>query len=277
MTLATTSRTTSPSRARRGKPLAERAGAAEVRRADWIDLESWVAPGSVDLIYADPPFNTGSKRSGRAGTYADAFASTDAYIAWLRPRLAVALRVLKPMGSLLLHVDWRTSHRARVLLDELTGEACFVNHLVWAYGLGGSSARRFARKHDDILWYSRDPERCHFEPPRVAARSVRLRGKTKKMTDVLEVASINNMAAERTGYPTQKPLALLRLLVQACCPPGGLVCDPCCGSGTTLVAAAQSGRRGLGSDTSVRAVRVARARLARGAGGAGTRTGHERG
>ncbi|MFN0012800.1 MAG: DNA-methyltransferase [Phycisphaerales bacterium] len=235
--------------------------AAHVLQADWISIGSLAAPGTVDLVYADPPFNTGKARTGRSGRYADSWPTLDDYITWLRPRVAAAIRLLKPSGNLLLHVDWRTSHRARVLLDSLLGEDRFVNHLVWSYGLGGSSPRRFARKHDDILWYCIDPARAYFKPPRVPATSNRMRGQTKKMTDVLAVPSINNMAAERTGYPTQKPLALLDLLVRACCPPGGLVLDPCCGSGTTLVAAAASGRNALGCDTNAKAVALARKRL----------------
>ncbi len=237
------------------------ASTAHVVQADWISIGALAAPSTVDLVYADPPFNTGKAKSGRSGRYADSWATLDAYIAWLRPRVAAAVRLLKPSGNLLLHVDWHTSHRVRVLLDSLLGEDRFVNHLVWVYGLGGSSPRRFARKHDDILWYCIDPARSFFKPPRVAATSNRMRGQTKKMTDVLAVPSINNMAGERTGYPTQKPLALMDLLVRACCPTGGLVLDPCCGSGTTLVAAAASGRSALGCDTSARAVALARGRL----------------
>lgn len=237
------------------------AATAEIVCADWLALAATLAPASVDLLYADPPFNTGAAKTGRNGSYDDAFGSTAAYIAWLRERLAATLPALKPTGSVLLHVDWRTSHRVRVLLDELLGEDRFVNHLIWWYGLGGSSPRRFARKHDDILWYCIDPKRYWFEPPMVPATSRRMAGKLKKATDVLAIPSINNMAAERTGYPTQKPLALLELLVRACCPPGGTVLDPCCGSGTTVVAAVRTGRRGVGGDISEEAVRVARGRV----------------
>jgi DNA modification methylase len=168
---------------------------------------------------------------------------------------------MKPTGSVLLHVDWRTSHHARLLLDDLLGADRFVNHLVWSYGLGGSSPRRFARKHDDILFYAVDPERYHFEPPMVPATSNRMKGEMKKATDVLDIPAINNMAAERTGYPTQKPLRLLGMLVGACCPEGGLVVDPCCGSGTTLVAATRAGRRAAGCDANPEAVAIARERL----------------
>ncbi|MCW5765597.1 MAG: site-specific DNA-methyltransferase [Phycisphaeraceae bacterium] len=237
---------------------------AEFRHADWLDAAPHLPPRSIDLLYADPPFNTGSRRRGRAGSFDDAFGSNAAFILWLRARLAATIPALKPTANILLHVDWRTSHHVRLLLDELLGEDRFVNHLVWAYGLGGSSPRRFARKHDDILFYCLDPARHFFHPPRVPATSNRMRGRTKKATDVLAIPSINNMAAERVGYPTQKPLALLELLVSACCPPGGTVLDPCCGSGTTLVAAARLDRNAVGFDRSAAAVRLARRRLASG-------------
>lgn len=225
----------------------------------------------MDFLYADPPFNTGNaqvspangSKKGRAtdARYADSFGSGQDFIAWLRPRVEATIPLIKPTGLICLHVDWRTSHHVRLMLDELLGEDRFVNHLIWSYGLGGSSPRRFARKHDDLLLYCVDPEAYYFDPPRIPATSNRLRGKTKKMTDVLDIPAINNMAAERTGYPTQKPLALLDVLVRACCPPDGLVLDPCCGSGTTLAAALAAGRRAVGMDVSPEAVRIARARL----------------
>ncbi len=232
-----------------------------IARADWLDAVRTLEPHSVDLLYVDPPFNTGQPRRGDAGAFADRWPRPEAHLAWLRERLEASVAALRPTGSMLIHVDWRTSHRVRLLLDELMGEDRFVNHLIWRYGLGGSSPRRFARKHDDILFYCLDPERYWFEPPLVPATSRRMHGQMKKATDVLDVPSINNMASERVGWPTQKPVALLELLVGACCPPDGLVLDPCCGSGTTLVAALRLGRRGLGLDIDPRAVALASQRL----------------
>ncbi len=246
----------------------------DVERADWLDRGRSLPAASIDLLYADPPFNTGATRRappgaarvagrGTTGEYTDSWPDVGAWAAWLRARLEATLPALKPSAGLLLHIDWRTSHHARLLLDELLGPDRFVNELIWSYGLGGSSARRFARKHDTILYYCLDPARYWFEAPAVPATSRRLAGRTKKATDVLDIPAINNMAAERTGYPTQKPLALLEVLVRACCPPGGTVLDPCCGSGTTLVAAARAGRRAIGCDTSAEAVRIARERVTR--------------
>jgi DNA modification methylase len=234
-----------------------------VHCADWLAFVRTLARGSVDLVYADPPFNTGKTQSDRSGSFDDRFSSVDEHSEWLRERLGATIPALRQTGSVLVHVDWRTSHRVRCLLDELLGADHFVNHLVWSYGLGGSSARRFARKHDDILFYSIDPGRYYFEAPMVPATSARMKGRMKKSTDVVEIPSINNMAVERTGYPTQKPLALLELLVKACCPPGGCVLDPCCGSGTALVAAGANGRDAIGCDINPEAVAVARERLER--------------
>jgi site-specific DNA-methyltransferase (adenine-specific) len=235
---------------------------ASVRRVDWLEGARGLDAGGVDLVYADPPFNTGAARDDRGGRFEDRWDSIDAYLAWLGERLEATRPALRDTGSILVHVDWRTSHRVRVLLDDLLGPDRFVNHLVWRYGLGGSSARRFARKHDDILFYCVDPERYWFDPPRVPATSRRMAGRTKKATDVLDVPALNNMARERVGWPTQKPLALLRLLVGACCPPGGVVLDPCCGSGTTLVAALGLGRSAIGFDASAEAVALTERRIA---------------
>lgn len=255
-----------------------------LRHADWLTAAAGQDAQSIDLLYVDPPFNTGETQStppgaakagrGAVAAYADAWPDMTSYVAWLRERLKATKPALKPSANVLIHCDFRASHHIRLLLDELFGADRFVNHLIWSYGLGGSSPRRFARKHDDILFYCIDPAKYWFEPPMVDATSRRMRGQKKKATDVIQIEgdgemaadvikipSLNNMASERTGYPTQKPAALLEMLVRACCPPGGLVLDPCCGSGTTLIAALRSGRRAIGCDISEDAVNVARMRL----------------
>ncbi len=231
----------------------------DVRCGDCIDLFPSVASESVDFIYLDPPFNTGRTHRSKRGAFRDVFTGLDGYLEFLRPRLAQARRVLKPRGSVLVHCDWRSSHRVRMLLDEVFGSERFLNHLIWQYGLGGSSPRCFARKHDDLLWYARG-DAWHFTAPRVPALSRRMAGQTKKATDVLDIPSINNMSKERCGWPTQKPLALLEFLVAACCPDGGTVLDPFCGSGTTLVAARRLKRNAIGFDLSAKAVAIAKSR-----------------
>lgn len=245
-----------------------------LHHGDWLDVAGSLPASSVDLLYVDPPFNTGHKQRTppRAGqrpstltteaSYSDAFGASSQFMAFLTPRVAASLPLLKPTGNIVIHVDWRTSHHVRLMLDDLLGEKAFVNHLIWSYGLGGSSPRRFARKHDDLLVYSAKPDRGYFLAPRVPATSQRLAGKTKKMSDVLDIPSLNNMAHERTGYPTQKPLALLELLISALCPPAGCVFDPCLGSGTTIVAAAKLQRSAIGCDQNPEALSITKARLA---------------
>jgi DNA modification methylase len=253
---------------------------------DCLEILSSLPAGFADLAYLDPPFNTGRQHAAARAAYPDRWPDVDSYLAFLRPRLQAVHRALTPSGSILLHCDWRTVHHLRLLLDDLfgvdfngarpsgqsdgrsTGGAArgtsggggFVNHLIWVYGLGGSSRRRFARKHDDILFYARSAE-YHFDPPLVPATSNRMKGQMKKATDIIEIPAINNMASERVGHPTQKPLALLELLIGACCPKDGLVLDPFCGSGTSLVAARRLGRRALGIDINPDAVNIARSRL----------------
>ena len=215
------------------------------------------------MAYLDPPFGMGRRMEGRDGVaFEDPLDTPAEYIAFMRPRVEMVLGHLQDHGVILLHCDWRHVHHLRLMLDDLLGATAFVNHLVWHYGLGGSSPRRFARKHDDILFYAKGRD-YYFEPPLVPATSQRLKGQMKKATDVLDIPTINNMAHERTGWPTQKPLTLLRMLITACCPEGGLVLDPFCGSGTTVVAAAELNRRGVGIDASDEAITLARSRLVR--------------
>jgi hypothetical protein len=253
-------------------------------RGDNLDVLRTLAPrlgGKIDLVYLDPPFATGDvfavKPRGAAAdlaagpAYRDRFGATpDAYLRFMEPRLALVRELLAADGSLLLHCDFRASHLLGLLCDELfgrgdrgprKGEPGFRNEIVWCYGLGGSSPRFYPRKHDVILWYTKG-ERWTFTAPRTAATSARLKGRTKKRTDVFDdVPSLNNMARERTGYPTQKPLALLERFVLAHTRAGGFVADFFAGSGTTLVAAARHGRRWLGCDAGAAAVRVAERRL----------------
>jgi len=235
--------------------------AVRILQGDCLQSLADLDDGAADLVYMDPPFNTGHAKRAQGGAFADDWKDIDAYLSYMRPRIEQCRRVLHENGSILLHCDWRTVHHFRLMLDEFFGPRSHVNHLIWRYGLGGSSPRRFARKHDDILFHARS-DAYYFQAPRVPATSQRMKGQTKKATDVLDVPAINNMASERVDYPTQKPLALLRMLIEACCPPGGLVVDPFCGSGTTLVAAQMLDRRACGIDLSDEAVELARRRAA---------------
>ena len=249
-------------------------------------LRRHVEDESIDLVYLDPPFGTGVPRAGRDGaSYADALPSgIEGHVAWLRELLAECHRALRPSGSLFLHLDWRASHRARVVLDELFGEAAFRNEIIWRYGLGGGAPRdAFARKHDTILFYARSAAAVfHAERGPVTAamgakyahtdelgrryqwnhgRRYYLQG-GKRLDDVWELPALAPTARERVGWPTQKPLALLERILRAACEPGACVLDPCCCSGTALVAAAALDLRAVGGDRAAQAVELTASRLA---------------
>ena len=254
-------------------------------------------PESTGLVYVDPPFNTGRIRAGvrsrvtadaaasRAGFAGRRYATTqsesvaefidrfDDYLAWLKPRLEETRRVLATHGTLYFHVDPRESHYCKVLLDQVFGRECFLNEVIWAYDFGGRSKRRWAAKHDVILVYARDPAAYHFatdEVERLPYMAPKLQTPArvalgKLPTDVWWHTIVPTGARERTGYPAQKPLGILRRIVAASSRPGDLVLDWCAGSGTTGVAAEQLGRRYMLVDSSDRAVQIMHERLPRAA------------
>ncbi|HEY8740928.1 MAG TPA: site-specific DNA-methyltransferase [Candidatus Dormibacteraeota bacterium] len=247
---------------------------------------------SVDLIYVDPPFNTGvarrharvkttasadGTRTGFAGrryavttgpsrSFADAF---DDYTGWLEPRMIEAHRVLAADGSIYVHLDYREVHYCKVLLDRVFGRQNFINEVIWAYDFGGRGRRRWPAKHDNILFYARDAKNYVFNiddvdrepymaPGLVTAEKV-ARGKLP--TDTWWHTIVPTNGSERTGYPTQKPLGVVSRIVRASSPPGGTVLDFFCGSGTTAVAAHLAGRRFILVDSSDEAIAVTRRRL----------------
>lgn len=262
--------------------------------ADNLGVLRELPDGSVPLVYIDPPFNTGRPRKDRRqrsvrddngehlgfggrryrlesvaglGSYADAF---EDYLGFLEPRLVETRRVLSPDGSLFVHIDPRESHYVKVLLDELLGRDCFQNEIIWSYDYGARSKRRWSAKHDTILWYTRDPERYTYDydaidripylAPGLVGAEKAARGKTP--TDVWWNTIVPTNGAERTGYPTQKPLAILERIVCVHSRPGDLCLDYFAGSGTLGEAAAKHGRDYLLVDSSPAAVAVMRARLA---------------
>jgi site-specific DNA-methyltransferase (adenine-specific) len=268
-------------------------------------LREHIADASVDLVYLDPPFNSGhpyyttgardagpsfhdtwrwdagafdAAAAGPAGVALRAIRSLAgegadaAYCAFLAPRLGELRRVLKPEGSLYLHGDARMSHYLRLLLDAIFGRAQFQNEIIWAYRTGGAGKRRFARKHDAILFYSVSKRYTfHAQTERVRYGKNFFKGVKQDadgyyadvlQRDVWDIPAVINVSRERSGYPTQKPLALLERIVRASSNPGDLVLDPFCGSGTTLVAAQTLGRRWAGLDANPRAIAVAEQRIA---------------
>ncbi len=205
-----------------------------------------------------------------------------AFLAFLRPRLSEMRRLLARRGSIYVHLDWRTVHYVKVMMDEVFGPCNFLNEIIWSYRTGGRSNHWFARKHDTILLYARCAGEHTFHVQRDGAyrtdglkydEAGRPFKSTRKgrlyfheagpaVTDVWDIPFLSTVSNERTGYPSQKPEALLERIIRASTNPGDLVADFFCGSGTTLVVAQRLGRRWLGCDISAEAVAMARKRLA---------------
>lgn len=250
--------------------------------------------GSFQLVYLDPPFNTGKVRAhrstrttldaggartgfrGRSYTsiadelraYSDTF---DDYWSLLEPALVEAQRLLADTGTLYLHLDYREAHYAKVLLDALFGRECFLNEIIWAYDYGGRATRRWPAKHDTILVYVKDPDRYHFdnvavdrEPymaPTLVTAEKAARGKLP--TDVWWHTIVSPTGREKTGYPTQKPEGIVRRMVQASTREGDWMLDAFAGSGTLGAVAQSLGRRFVLIDRGDDAIAVMRARLGR--------------
>jgi len=259
-------------------------------------------PQRFALAYLDPPFLTGrehaevGRRRNAQGeivrtltpAFDDRWESLEAYLTALADRLAAARELLTEDGCLVLHVDPKTSHYAKVLCDEIFGPRAFASEIVWRYRRWPAKTKNFQRVHDVLLRYVKNPDatprfRQLYEP--LAASTLATWGDKKQravvdnggrrtrssttaektagapLGDVWEISIVAPVAKERTGYPTQKPEALLTRLIEACTEPGDAILDPYLGSGTTLSVAARTGRVGTGIDANPRALHIARQRL----------------
>ncbi len=242
---------------------------------------------SVALIYIDPPFNTGKTQSRmqlktarsddgdrtgfkgqryktvRVGQHAfsDNF---DDFLSFIEPGLEEAKRLLTRNGSLYFHIDYREAHYCKLLLDQIFGRACFLNEIIWAYDYGARTRKKWPPKHDNILWYAKDPanyifnyeeiERIPYMAPGLVGPEKAARGKTP--TDTWWHTIVSPTGKEKTGYPTQKPLGILKRIVQASSRPGDTVLDFFAGSGTTGEAALQLGRKFILIDNNLEAMEV---------------------
>jgi site-specific DNA-methyltransferase (adenine-specific) len=262
---------------------------------DNLEVLRGMPTGSVELIYVDPPFNTGRRQSraqmktirdeagdrvgfggrryrtelvqgGTSGSYGDRF---DDFLGFLRPRMEETHRVLSEKGSLFFHIDYREVHYCKVMLDEIFGRECFQNEIIWAYDYGARAKKRWPAKHDNILWYTKDAERYTFNleecdripymAPGLVGAEKAARGKTP--TDVWWHTIVSPTGKEKTGYATQKPLGILERIVKVHSNPGETVMDFFAGSGTTAEAAAKHGRRFVMVDESNAAIEVMLKRL----------------
>ena len=267
--------------------------AGRVVLGDNLELLTSLPDESVDLIYVDPPFNTGKRqllqrlkttraddgdRVGFQGhryrtvklgssSYVDVY---DDYLTFLEDRLIEFRRVLKASGSLYFHIDYREVHYCKVLLDSIFGRDCFLNEVIWAYNYGARTTKKWPPKHDNILVYVKAAdhyffdaeavERIPYMAPGLVGPEKAARGKLP--TDTWWHTIVPPAGKERTGYPTQKPLGILRRIIQASSPPGGVVADFFAGSGTTGAACVELGRRFLMVDNNPEAVQVMARRFA---------------
>lgn len=237
-----------------------------VVEADNADVLGRLPDASFDLIYVDPPFNTGREQRRGALAYADAHAD---YLAFLRPRLERARELLAAHGTLYVHLDHREAHRVKLCLDEVFGEPSFLNELIWAYDYGGRPRNRWPAKHDTILVYVRERgkhwfdttevEREPYMAPGLVGPEKAARGKVP--ASVWWSTIVHTTGREKTGYPTQKPEAVVRRIVAASSRPGGWCLDFFAGSGTLGAAARSLGRRFVLVDSNPDAVAVMRRRL----------------
>jgi len=267
-------------------------GPSLVVEGDNLSVLEGLPSGVFQMIYMDPPFNTGRSQTrqttrtvrtesgGRLGfkgqryetirervtSYDDTF--TD-YWAFLEPRLEQAWRLLADTGTLYLHLDYREVHYAKVLLDALFGRECFLNELIWAYDYGARSTKRWPTKHDNILVYVKDPERYYFDAAAVDREPYMAPGlvtpekaeRGKLPTDVWWHTIVSPTGREKTGYPTQKPEGIVRRMVTASSRPGDWVLDCFAGSGTLGAVALSTGRRFVLVDRNPEALEVIQTRL----------------
>ena len=255
--------------------------------ADNLEILQSMDEGSVDLIYIDPPFNTGKQqkrtqirtirsqhgdRTGFAGQryrtleigskkFADLF---DDYLAFLEPRLLEAHRVLSSTGSLYCHIDYREVHYCKIMLDGIFGRDCFLNEIIWAYDYGGRSKKKWPAKHDNILVYVKNPKnytfnaeaigRIPYMAPGLVGKEKAARGKLP--TDTWWHSIVGTNSKEKTGYPTQKPLGVVKRVVQASSNAGDLVLDFFAGSGTIGQVCLELDRRFILIDNNAQALQV---------------------
>lgn len=269
------------------------AGPLEVFEGDNLALMVQWPSASFELIYLDPPFNTGrtqtrtriataqDERGDRVGFQGRRYATTvlgtsaygdrfDDYLGFLVPRLEEAHRLLAPTGSLFLHLDYREVHYAKVALDQIFGRASFINEIVWAYDYGARTKKRWSPKHDNLLWYAKDPahycfhedeiDRIPYLAPSLVGDEKAARGKTP--TDCWWHTIVSPTGKEKTGYPTQKPLGVLTRIVRVHSSPGDRLLDCFAGAGSFGEAGASLGRRVTLVDDNPEAIAVMRRRFA---------------
>ena len=237
-----------------------------IHHGDNLDVLSKMDADHFDLIYIDPPFNTGITQKRGELSYQDDFFD---YMEFLKPRLEQLYRVLKSDGSLFVHVDYREVHYVKIILDRIFGRNSFINEIIWAYDFGARSKTRWPTKHDNILWYAKDPknycfnyddmERIPYMAPGLCGKEKAEIGKT--LTDVWWHTIVPTNGKEKTGYPTQKPLGILKRIVTIHSKPGDQCLDAFAGSGSFGEACARLDRHVVLMDKNDDAIKIMEKRL----------------
>lgn len=219
---------------------------------------------TVDFCYIDPPFMSQTRRTGKNGSYLDSFDDMPTFLGFLKPRLAEARRTLKDTGTIMVHLDQRTSHYVKVVMDEIFGPN-LINEIVWCYQSGGAGKRTLAKKHDNILFYAKTKSykfNVVREPyPHDYGNKPGFHPDGRMLNDWWQIPFLSTSAGERCGYPTQKPVKLLERCLEVATDQGDLVLDFFCGSGTTAVAAKGIGRDFIVCDQNPEAIAHVRSRL----------------
>ena len=260
---------------------------ANIYFGDNMDVLKEIESGSVNLVYVDPPFNTGkiqsrkrietvrSEDGDRIGFQGHTYKTKvigeqsffdiyDDYIRFLRDRIEETERVLTSDGSFFLHLDYREIHYAKVMCDEVFGRESFINEIIWSYDYGGRSKSRWSAKHDNILWYAKDPknftyryddiDRIPYMAPGLVGAEKAAKGKTP--TDSWWHTIVSPNGKEKTGYPTQKPLGIINRIIRVHSNPGDVILDYFAGSGTTGIAALAERRKVILVDNNRQALEV---------------------
>lgn len=240
----------------------------------------------AQLVYMDPPFNTGMWQRGAGGEFPDAAKSSPAFADEIAQRAAIAWHLLSAAGSLVVHCDWRSVHYVKVALDSTLGESNFASEIIWRYRRWPAKTANFQRVHDTLLRYVKDQRQRRwnqlYESPadstiktfgtskqsavvvdgkRVKSKKLEVESPGVPMGDVWDIGIIAPQSRERTGYPTQKPKKLLARLIESTTDEGDLVIDPYCGSGTTCVTAFEMGRDSIGIDRNPQAISITSKRI----------------
>ena len=263
----------------------------QIIHGDNLDVLKIFPNKCVDLIYIDPPFNTGKKKemertvvnthnkpvvfsectvspnvAARKMSFDD---NIDDYLEFLYDRVAESYRLLKDNGSFFFHIDYREGHYCKCMLDKIFGRECFMNEIIWSYEWGAKSRKKWSTKHDNIFWYVKNKknytfnykevDRVPYLAPSLVGPEKAKRGKT--LCSVWWNSIVPTNGKERTGYPTQKPLAILDRIVRVHTKPGDVVMDYFAGSGSMGEAAAKNGRSFILIDSNADAIKVMEQRL----------------